>query len=169
MKKISRIVFGFLFLGLIALPLAYACEGGKCPFKGHGGGEYSQKMKSPCPITNAFFEDAHEMLEHKASIGLSADQIKTIKGLKLEMKKQVIRGEGDMQVMMLDVKAQLNGDKFDQKAVNDLIDQGSATMNKNAKQAVDLYAKLKSVLSADQVKKLETAEAQEKAEEEREG
>src|SRR3989338_5299836 len=80
-----------LAVGLCFLPAASAdhgqgCGSAGCPMANKGGEEQYQ-----CPITAKFFKKAHFMLDNKEELGLSEDQVKSIKALKLEVKKAYIQ------------------------------------------------------------------------------
>ncbi len=148
-------ILGLLVMMLLS-PAVYACEGGSCKGGGEGGWGKSHHQKSPCPVTNKFFDDAHEMLEHKEELGLTPEQVQTIKGLKMEMKKSEIRKMADMQIFMIDLKAKLHEDKINTEAINAMIDQQSAAMASSGKQIVEQYIKLKGVLTPEQAAKMKT-------------
>ena len=93
------------------------------------------------------------LLENKEGIGLSDDQVKTIKALKLEVEKTSVRQGADMQIFMLDVMAKLHEEPIDVDGTNALIDSGSTGMSSSVKSVVAAYAKLKGVLTAEQVVK----------------
>ena len=152
MNRFSKMLFVLGLNLFLLLPLAKAdCQGDHCPMRGGMGGDME---KSPCPVVNQFFSDAHEMLEHKKDLGLTPEQIKTIKALKLEMKKHNIRQMADMQIMMLDVQSRLKEDKPDAEAINALVDKGSASMVASTKETVAAYVKLKGVLTEAQWEKM---------------
>ncbi len=128
---------------------AYACgkDDGQCPLKNGRGGESNH---DGCPIVKKFLMTAHEYLEHRKQIGLSEQQVSDIKGMKLEMKKSMIRNMANMQVFMLDMKQQLSATTLNSEAINSMIDQQMSTMAAGAKETVAAYVKLRSVLTADQ-------------------
>jgi len=140
-------------------PLASANHGGKCPMSGKGGQCSSGKHeeKSPCPIVNKLMHTAHEALEHKKDLGLTADQVKSIWSIKMDAKKRMIRQMAEMQIMMIDMKSKLNAEPLDVEGLNAMIDRGSAGMASGAKETVSEYAKLLSLLTPEQLEKLKAA------------
>src|SRR3989338_2877836 len=153
--------FASLFVFLLSLTLVQTAwaecpmGGGSC--QGHKqcavGGGRGEEESYPCPIIDKIMKKAHFLLDNKDEIGLSDEQVDTVKGLKLQAKKSMIRGEADMQIMMLDMKSKLREDIFDAEGINAMIDDGMAQMTQSAKASVDVYAKLKAVLTPEQVEK----------------
>ncbi len=126
------------------------CQGQKqCAVSGGHG----QDESSPCPIIDKIMKKAHFLLENWEEIGLSQEQVNTIKDLKLQDKKSMIRGGADMEIMMLDMKSKLSEEVLDVEGMNAMIDEGMAQMTQSAKASVDVYAKLKAVLTPEQVEK----------------
>ena len=146
MKKFR--VFSLLAVGLMMLAQsAYDDCGGKmCQFS-HGGKWGRSEEKNPCPIMSKFFHTSHEILEHKTELGLTEEQVKSVKDLKLDMEKRSIKQMADMQIFMLDIKSKLGEDKVDTDQVNAMIDQGFANMSATAKDSVASYAGLKGILT----------------------
>ena len=125
------------------------CHGQKeCAMRGdHDDDAY------PCPIVDKIMKKAHFLLENKDEIGLSEEQVDTIHDLKLQVKKSLIRNEADMQIMMLDMKSKLGDETLDVEGLDAMIDQGMGQMAQTAKANVDVYAKLKAVLTPEQAEK----------------
>lgn len=152
-----------LFLALAALvflaPAAIAGQHGKqCPMMSKGKcskGSCSMKgEKGGCPIVGKTLCMAHSALEHQKELALSDDQVKAIKALKLEVKKQKIQQTAQMQIGMLEMHAMLKADTLDTEGLKAMIDQGMAAMATSAKASVDQYAQMKSILKQDQLAKL---------------
>lgn len=156
MKKILSV---FFVLGAILLTqnVWAECPMGKGDCQGQkqcavGGGQ-GQEESYPCPIIDKIMKKAHFLLDNKDEIGFSEEQADTIKDLKLQAKKSMIRGGADMEILMLDMKSKLSDDVLDVEGINAMIDEGMARMNQSAKASVDIYAKLKSVLTPEQAEK----------------
>ena len=147
---IAALIFSFT-------PLASANHG-SCPMgKGSDCGSKDQyEEKSPCQIMNQLLDRAHEALEHKKTLGLTPEQVATIRSIKIENKKRVIQQMAGMQIMMIDVKVKMMDEVFDAKGLSDLVDQGSVAMAEGAKQTIQDYEKLLNVLTAEQREKLKT-------------
>jgi len=137
-------------------------EGKECPMK--MGKEHCQ-----CPIAEKFMKKADFLLENKSDIGLTDDQVKTIKELKLQMEKDSIRQSADMKTFMLDLKSKLAEDKVDVEGANTLIDQNFTAASAAAKSNLAAYAKLKSLLTADQMTKMKALHERMEKKEKEEG
>ncbi len=95
-------------------------DGGECSHSSYGkekGDDYE------CPITAKFFKKAHFILENKDEIGLSEDQVKAIKALKMDVKKNYIRGMAEMQVGFMEIESKMSEDKIDVEGINAMLDQ----------------------------------------------
>jgi hypothetical protein len=157
MKK----TIAFLSIFTLALALSapvFANHEGGCPAGQHdcdGGSGCSNggQQQGGCPITAKFMAKSAFFLDNKDALGLSDDQVKTIKALKLEVEKTSVRQGADMQIFMLDVMAKLQDDTVDVEGTNSLIDKGSAGMSESVKSVVAAYAKLKGTLTAEQATK----------------
>ena len=128
-----------------------------------------EKEHCQCPIMGKFMKKAHFLLEHKSDIGLTDDQVKTLKELKLQMEKDSIRQRADMKTFLLDLKSKLAEDKVDVEGASALIDENFSTVSAAAKSNLATYAKLKSLLTPDQMTKMKALHEQmEKKEKEEE-
>ncbi len=157
MKKTMMFVLMFLCAGSAAF--AHMAERG------------GYQSESQCPIANKLMMKSHFLLENKSDIGLTDDQVKSIKELKLQAEKDSIMQAADMKTFMLDLDSNLSEDKVDVEATSALIDKGFASASAGAKTNLAAYAKLKSILTPDQIAKMKALhEKMEKHEmEEREG
>ncbi len=93
-------------------------------------------------------------LNYETELGLSEEQVNTIKSLNRDMKKKQIREKADMQVAMIDMEVKLKEETVDVEGISAMIDQGMGAMAQSAKQTVEAYAKLKAVLTPEQWVKL---------------
>lgn len=152
MKRIAAI------LTILALTFAFA----PASFAGHGDhdcGKGQCSMKSGCdeggmcPIQGKILKKAKFFLENKDAIGLNAEQVAQIEAIKMDTKKAMIRGGAEMEIMMLEMKAKLHEEKVDVEGMNAMIDKGSAGWAEAGKASVAAYAKLKGILTADQMTK----------------
>ena len=160
----------FLFLGMVVFlsSTAFAdiwdgkCKGKECPMS-------MEKGHCQCPITEKFMKKARFLLENKSEIGLSVDQVKTIKELKLQMEKDSVRQSANKKIFLLDLKSKLAEDKVDVEGANALIDESFATASAAAKSNLATYAKLKSLLNSDQITKMKALHEQMEKKEKEEG
>ncbi len=157
LKKMMLVLFLGMTVFLNSPAFANSMDGG-CKGKDCYG--KMDKGHSQCPIANKFMMKAHFLLENKAGIGLTDDQVKTIKDLKLQMEKDSVRQGADMQTFMLDLQSKLAEDKVDIEESNTLIDKGFASASASAKSNLQAYAKLKSLLTPDQMTKMKALHEQ---------
>lgn len=163
MKRVTISVLALVLIlgGVVLTAQANHHEGksdGKCPM----GGEEKKCSKSKgdcdkggseCPIVSKLMKKAGFYLENADEIGLTDDQVKQIKAIKMDAKKEVILGKAQMEVAMLDMESNLSSDPIDAAALDQLIDKNMAEMGAGAKKMVQQYSTLKQVLNADQKKK----------------
>lgn len=97
---------------------------------------------------------AHFMLINKDELGLSNEQAKKIKELKLKAKKDSIKAEAEIEMIALDIKAKMWEETVDVTAINKLIDQKYEFKKAKAKSLVAVYAELKGILTDEQKEKL---------------
>jgi len=121
------------------------------PGRGHEGMREEYK---PQDLESKFFYKAHKLLKHEEELGLSDKQIERIKDLKLTTKKDLIQKEAEIELLALDIKAQLYEEKVNLRAVKDLIDKKYELKKAKAKTLVEAYVTLKDVLNKVQKEKL---------------
>ncbi len=164
MKKLTVSILALVLMlsGVVLTAQASHHEGkadGKCPMMSAGKecpmmkGDCCKKGGSECPIASKLMKKAKFYLENADAIGLTDDQVKQIKAIKMDAKKEMILGGAQMEVAMLEMESNLSNDPIDVQALSQAIDQGMAGMGAGAKKMVQAYADLKQVLNADQKKK----------------
>jgi Spy/CpxP family protein refolding chaperone len=119
----------------------YAFEHGKGK-GGHGGFE------------EQFCHKAMLIIKNQEELGLTDEQVKKIKDLKVSTKKDLIRKNAEIDILALDIKAAMWEDVIDTNAVNALIDKKYELKKENAKSLVAAYVALKTILTEEQQKKL---------------
>lgn len=139
--KYLAIATALILAAMITAPAAYANDGKKGR-DGHRG------------LHGKFFHKAHYVLKNEKALGLSDEQVSAIVKLKIETKKNLIRQKADAKIVGVDIKSALYDDKIDTDKVNKLIDQKYEVKKSLAKSLVDSLAKLKGILSEEQLKKL---------------
>lgn len=92
-------------------------------------------------------------LANSDEIGLSEDQTKQIKAIKMEAKKDAIRTEAGMKIVMIDMMAKLHESPMDVAALEKMIDDVSVGMAETGKKAVQSLADLKGALTPEQMAK----------------
>ncbi len=111
---------------------------------GHGGFE------------GKFYKKAMLIIKNQDELGLSDEEVKKIKGLKIATKKDLIRKDAEIEVLGLDIMAAMWEDAIDLEAVNVLIDKKYELKKEKAKSIVAAYATLKTMLTKEQQKKLKS-------------
>jgi len=141
-KKFMMIAFLTFTLILSAATFeAYAHDSGKAEGR-HG------KSK------NKFFCKTHFVLKNEDELGLSDKQAEQIKNLKIRTKKDLIRKKAEIDILALDIKAEMRKDPINTNAINKLIDKKYELKKEKAKFLVSAYAALKGTLTAEQKTKL---------------
>ena len=109
----------------------------------HGG----KKVGHRASVKHLFFKKAHFILTNQQALGLSNEQVDSIKDLMRETKKVLIRQGADVDIVAVDLMAGLKADVVDVEAVHALSDQKFALKADKTKTAVEGYAKLKGLLT----------------------
>ena len=137
-----------IFVALLAIGTAlpaYANPSGGCPMQGRGKGEHGSWGKQN--VEGLFFHKAHFLLKSQEQLGLSDEQVKAIKDLKVETKKNDIRQDAEIKALDMDIFSKLGEEKIDTAAVQKLIDQKYDAKKATAQSFVDAYAKLMNTLN----------------------
>ncbi|MDD5085795.1 MAG: Spy/CpxP family protein refolding chaperone, partial [Candidatus Omnitrophica bacterium] len=130
---------------LINLPAAQAYGGG------HGEKGKSCRMGD---ISEKVFHKAHSICAGMEELGLSDEQIKKVKDLKIAAKKDLIRKESEIALVDVDMQAALWADPIDTKILSELIDKKYELKKAMAKDMIKAYTDMESVLTAEQKSKL---------------
>ncbi|MFC1624182.1 Spy/CpxP family protein refolding chaperone [Candidatus Omnitrophota bacterium] len=129
-----------------AVPATYAYDCGKSKGKGHSSKGLDEKI----------FYKAHFILKNEEELGLSDEQVKEIKDLKIKTKKDLIKSKAEIELAALDVKTKLWEDVIDTEAISGLIDKKYELKKAKVKSLVEAYAALKNILTEDQKKTLKS-------------
>lgn len=105
-------------------------------------------------LEDKFCKKAGFLLSNEEELGLSDDQVKKIKDLKLKTKKDLIKMDADVKIAELDVKDSLYQDTIDVASVKALIDKKYDLKKDKAKMLVSSYAALKDILTKEQKDKM---------------
>ena len=105
-------------------------------------------------LDSKFFSKAHFIIQNQEELKLSDEQVGKIKDLKLSTKRGLIKIDAEIELIALDIKAQLMQDSIDTEAINALIDQKYELKKIKTKSLIASYAALKNSLSAEQKKAL---------------
>ena len=143
-----------LFVVLLAVALSvgflqtvsFAEKGKMGERKGHQG-----KMSTE----DELFRKIKKITMHQDELGITDEQLAKIKTLKMDLKKDLIRKDADIEVLALDIKAALSEDQIDLGKVNKLIDQKSDVKKAKPKSVIAALAELKKAISKDQMNEVE--------------
>jgi hypothetical protein len=139
-------------IGLVALIIAlgWMQSVSFAEMKGKMGAKGPHEMS----LEDKLFKKIHVIYEHQEEIGVSDEQMEQIKGIKTDLKKDLVKSEADIDVIKIDYKDALYQDEVDIDAVNKLIDQKYEVKKAKAKKVVAAYAQFKKILSKEQMEKL---------------
>jgi len=119
--------------------------------KGYKHGERVYQKKS---IKGKFFKVVRLIYLYQDELKVNDEQLDQIKELKVALKKSLIQKKADIKVIKVDIRSLLYEDEVDVDAANKLIDQKYEIKKAKAKEVVESYAKLKKILTKEQMDKL---------------
>lgn len=153
MKKIAALFLVTLLSLSLAQPAMADCKGGQCPLKKKCSGSHERGEKYGCPVVTKIMKKAHFLLDKQQELGLSEEQVKNIKAIKMETKKAHIRQQAEMKIFHLDLKQKLSESEVDAEGLNAMMDSAAEGFATNGKASVASYIKLKAVLTPEQLAK----------------
>ncbi len=103
-------------------------------------------------LEDKFLKKAQMLLKHWGELNLSDEQVRKIRALKHDVKKDIIMKDAQIEVIGLDVKALLREDVIDVEQANALIEQKYDIKKAKAKLLVKALADLKNILTDEQKK-----------------
>ena len=101
-------------------------------------------------LEKKFSSKAHFILENEDELDLSDKQVGEIKELKIKTKKDLIRVNAEIDILALDMKAEMWKDSIDTNAVNKLIDKKYDFKKEKAKSLIAARAALNGILTKEQ-------------------
>ena len=137
MKKGDFLVcFGVLFLGIAVSASPVFAD---CRWHSKGG-----------TLEGKFFHKAHSLMQHQDEIGLSEEQIESVKMQKREVKKTMLMRNAEIEILAVDINAKLREYPVDEKALSDLVSQKADLEKERAVAMVKAFAQLKNTMTEDQ-------------------
>ena len=118
--------------------------------------EHGMKKDQKGCLGGKFYHKVMGVIKNQEELGLSDEQVKKLKDLKLSTKKEVIRKKAEIDILAIDIKAAMWEDSIDVNAVNVLIDKKYELKKEKAKALVAACVALKSILTDEQQKKLKS-------------
>jgi hypothetical protein len=143
-RKIVLISLVMILAVSFCVPAGYADYGSK----------YCKKDTKYDGLQEKFFYKAHFILNNEEELGLSEKQVKTIKDLKIALKKNIINMQAQIDLLTVDIKTEMWEDPMNVEMINSLVEEKYAIKKEKTKALIDAYSKLKGVLSEDQKKTL---------------
>lgn len=92
----------------------------------------------------------------RTALGLSDEQVARLHGIGVEAEKGSVQNRADMQLRRIELRELMRADNPNHDAIMQKLDEVNALQGKMAKQRVETMLSAKSVLTADQQKKLKT-------------
>ena len=144
LKKMTVLLLLVVFSSMCLMPQAVYADGKKMGYDQKEGleGKFCYKVKF--------------MMKNKEELGLSDKQVAQIKDLKYSTKKELIKQNAEIDLAKLECESKLYEDKLDVAAMDQLIEKKYDLKKAKAKYLVSQYAKLKTVLTDDQMKKMKS-------------
>ncbi len=152
-KYIYPVVVVFMLAALLSCAAEVRADGECGKMRMH---QKSDKMD----MGEMLFRKFHMILENAKELGLSEQQIESVKSLKLKTKKDMITKEAEIDLVALDVKTELWKDAIDVNVINPLIDRKYDLKKEKTKILVAAIAEIKKTLSKDQMDKLKAMHEQ---------
>jgi len=112
------------------------------------------KMRKEYCIGEKFFHFAHAILENREEIGLSEEDARRIRDLKIKTKKEIIKSTADMEIIGVDIFSKLMEEKVDLTEMDKLIDKKFDLKKEGAKKLILAFVTIKGMLKKEQLKKL---------------
>jgi len=134
---VKLLLVSIMSLSLMSLPVLASAE----PGHGHG-------------LEEKLFHKAHFILVHQKALGLTEEEVESIKALKMDVKKYLIRQGAEIDLVKIDIKSLMWAKTIDTEAIHGLVDQKYELKKAKAKYLVDAYAKLKGMLTDEQYETL---------------
>ncbi|MFC1703205.1 Spy/CpxP family protein refolding chaperone [Candidatus Omnitrophota bacterium] len=116
--------------------------------------DHGKKESKQWNLEEKFSHKVKFLMKKQEELGLSDEQMQTIKDLKVATKKDLIMKKAEIEILAVDIKAALYQDAVDIDAVNALIDKKYELKKQKAKALVNTCATLKSILTKDQKAKM---------------
>ena len=145
-RKMLVIALLTVFALTVAASLSYADMGG---YKSGGGKQYGNlEMK--------FYKSVHLVLAGQEELGLSTDQVKSIKALTVEVKKDLIQRNAKIETLGVEIKTMMWEAPFDVTDVNNLVAEKYKLKKDKAQYLISSIDKLHKTLTSEQLAKIDT-------------
>jgi len=97
---------------------------------------------------------AYFMVSYAKELGISEDQVKSIREMKAGAKKDMIMREAQIESIGVDIQSALGEDMTDMMKINPLLDRKYELKKENTRALITLYGSLKGLLTPEQKEKM---------------
>ena len=111
-------------------------------------------MHKKCCFTEKFFHFTHSVLENYEELGLTDEDAKKIRELKIGTKKSLIRNTAEVELFTVDIIVKLHEDKPEISEINKLLDKKFDVKKAGMKKLIAAFIGIKKLLSKEQMKKM---------------
>lgn len=111
-------------------------------------------MHKECCLGSKFFHMAHTIFENHVELGFSEENLHKVKDLKINTKKSLIRSTAEIEIIAVDIMANMWEDSPDMSEINKLIDKKFTLKKEAMKELLSAFLALKKMLSKEQLRKL---------------
>jgi Spy/CpxP family protein refolding chaperone len=105
-------------------------------------------------LESNFYNQTHKILEHNKELALSDDQIKEIKSIKKQVKKDLVKQDADINALEVEINTLMWEAPLSLAETNALVDEKHELTKKKEKYLITYYDKLNKVLTEEQLKEL---------------
>jgi len=145
---IILVVSALVIVGVVVDAYAYHGKGKGC------------KMS----MEDKFYKKAGFIMMNETELGLSPDQVKKIKDLKMDTKKSLIKTDAEIDLLALEIKGEMYEDTINTDATDKLIDKKYDLKKEKTKMLVGACASIKTILTKQQRDKMKELMKKEKKE-----
>ncbi len=136
-------IFVVIFCAFVALTAPMVMADGRSMCRcGPGKGE---------SLEDKFMDKASFIMMNKDELGVTEEQERKVKDLKLELRKTLIKKQAEIDLLALEIKSGLWEDTVDTAALSKLIEQKYGLKKDKAVAVVEAYANLKKILTKEQM------------------
>ena len=111
-------------------------------------------MHKECCLGSKFFHMAHTIFENHEELGFSEENLHKVKDLKINTKKSLIRSTAEIDIIAVDIMANMWEESPDMAEINKLIDKKFTLKKEAMKELLNAFLSLKKMLSKEQLHKL---------------
>lgn len=115
---------------------------------------WGKGVKHDPSLEDKFYDKVEILMAHQDHLGISDDQMKKVKEIKIKTKKEIIKTNADIDIIAVDLKAAMWEDPMDTAAIDKMLDKKYDLKKQMAKTLVAGCAEIQNILTKDQKDKL---------------